>query len=195
MRTAFATFAVIILQGFCQAQITATFDQQGAEELKSAAGKRIKGVGLLAASVCLAPGAPAVRAVDTEWVYSYASQAGIPRILPAEALVMLTQSAARSPYNIGIEVTMDVGSPIISTLAATRRIGSGWGFVGLAPLAITLFRNTFMRLAPDNSVITSKLLQGSATLTPGACIPGGATVLYHYTGPWPNGGTKSITIP
>lgn len=195
MKIAVLLFALILSGGFANAQITATFDQQGAEELKSAAGKRIKGVGLLAAAVCLAPNAPAVRAVDTEWVYSYASQAGIPRILPAEAVVMLTQSAARSPYNIGLEVTMDVGSPIVSTLAAARKIGSGWGFVGLAPLAITLVKNAFSRFAPDNSVILAKLLQGSVTLVPGACIPGGATVLYHYMGAWPNGGTKSIVIP
>ena len=188
-------FFMALLAWRADAQVTATFDQQGDAELRSAAGKRIKGVGLLAASVCLAPTAPAARAIDSEWVYSYASQAGIPRILPAEAVVMLTQQAARSPFNIGLEAAADVGSPIVATLAAARRIGSGWGYAGLAPLAITLLKNVFSRFAPDNTVVLAKLLQGSFTLAPGTCLGGGAAVLYHYTGAWPNGGTKTITIP
>lgn len=177
------------------AQITATFDQQGSSELKSATGKRIRGVGLLATAICLAPTSTVSRVVDTEWVYSYASQAGIPRIIPAEAILMLTQQASRSPYNIGLETTVDVGAPVVSALAAVGKIGNGFGWVGLAPLAITLGRNILGRFSPDTSVVVAKLLQGQFTLAPGACLAGGATVLYYYTGPWKPSPTKVVTIP
>lgn len=190
-----AIAALLLFTISAEAQIVATFDQQGATEIKSAAGKRMKGVGLLAAAICLSPGSPGARSIDSEWVYSYASQAGIPRILPAEAMLMLTQQAARSPYNIGMEGLVDVGSPVVSALAAAGKIGNGLGYVGLAPLAITLLKNLFGRFAPDNSVIVSKLLQGSFTLAPGTCLAGGASILYHYTGEWKPAPTKVVQIP
>ena len=176
-------FAWLLLALPLAAQVHVTLSPQGAEALRTASGKRIQGVGLVA--VTAVNHGPA-RTVQAQEIYALAAHLGIAYIAPNLAEAMLTRTAARSKARIGLDA-IALGSGVSGVLGTTKAVSMGNGLaagLSLAPIAIPILAKFLSDQQPAAHTAIDALLRGSYQLAQGGALPDGRLMLVRYHGDW-----------
>lgn len=144
-------------------EVTAAYSSQGVEALRTMTGKRIRGVGLSAVTVCAA----AQTKIPVGWIYQTAVEHGISPLDPDIAVAMINRKVGFSLYNVLPDIVAN-GSVGIALLGAARVISMStpW-LVGLTAASgtLNLALNQLRGHAPDPAPLTKALLDPAATMT------------------------------
>lgn len=171
------------------AQLRVSFQQQGAETLKTVSGKRLKGVGVGRVAVCnVAPLNDRVRDVDSELIYIEAGKLGISTLSPVVAAPVLDRSIATSLSQFLVDLST-AASGIVGVLGLSDKLKMPTWLAEVltaAPAVFLLFRGLFQKHVASDQPIKDNLLRGVySSIAPQRCIPDGRVFLFRYAGDWP----------
>lgn len=142
--------------------VTVSFSSQGAEALKAMTGKKIRGVGLTAVTVCSTD----IAHVPVGTVFQNAISHGISPIDPDIAIAMVNRKVGFSIYHILPHIVSD-GAAGVAVLMAGRVISATnpW-LVGLISLAEVgkIAQQQFESHAPDPAPLFKSLLDPNASM-------------------------------
>lgn len=175
------------------AQLHVSFQQQGAETLRTLSGKRLPGVGVGRVAVCNV--GPAARDVDAEFIYLLAGRVGISTLSPIVAGPVLDRSIATSFAQFLVDLST-LGSGLVGVLGLSNKIKMPtWAaeLLTAAPAVFLLFRGLFQKRLASDQPAKDNLLRGVYPgIAPARCIPDGRIFLFRYSGDW---APREVTLP
>jgi hypothetical protein len=168
--------------------------QQGPEELRVAAGRLIKGVGIASIDVCNM--APVQRGIDSGIIYSELRKLGVSPIAATQAAPILDHSAATTLTQTIVDISSAAAGDVgLAGAVKAIHMGNGLAIALMAvPGVLALAQTIFNRRLPNPKPTEDAILKGAYTLNPGQCIPS-SVFLYRYNGKWPGGDSKEVYIP
>ena len=167
------------------AELRVSFQQQGAETLRTLSGKRLKGVGVGRVAVCNV--GPVARDVDAELIYIEAGRAGISTLSPIVAGPVLDRSIATSFAQFLVDLST-LGSGLVGVLGLSDKLKMPTWLAEVltaAPAVFLLFRGLFQKHVASDQPAKDNLLRGVyPSIAPARCIPDGRIFLFRYAGDW-----------
>lgn len=187
-----ATIPMII----ARSGVRVTISQQGLEVLKTASGRKLKGVAVAAVRACNLD--PRMRPIEADEIYQAIETSGIETLLAADSADLLARSAETSLQQAIID-GIGLTSEAVGLAGATKtlKLGNGASLALIfAPTVLKGITNYAQKRSARPATVTDHILKGSYSLaphgSPGSCITDGKLILYHYFGKW--SGKREIVI-